>query len=50
MLLSLLILVPLFGTFILFIFFTNKDEINVKTLKITTLFITVVDLFISLII
>ena len=50
MLLSLLILVPLFGTFIILLFFTDKKEINAKTLKITALFVTVVDLFLSLII
>lgn len=50
MLLSLLILVPFFGTFILFLFFTGEKEINAKTLKITALFVTVIDLFISLII
>ena len=50
MLLSLLILVPFFGTFIILLFFTDKKEINAKTLKITALFVTVVDLFISLII
>lgn len=41
---------PLFGTSIIFIFFTNKTEINVKALKITTLFVTVLDLFLSLIV
>lgn len=50
MLLSILILVPLFGTFIILLFFTDKKEINAKTLKITALFVTVIDLFISLII
>jgi len=51
MLLSLLILLPLLGTLIIFIFYTDKNnEINEKTLKVTALLITVFDLFISLII
>jgi NADH:ubiquinone oxidoreductase subunit 4 (subunit M) len=48
MLLSLLILLPLLGTLVLFVFYTNKD--NEKPMKTTALLITVADLFISLII
>jgi NADH:ubiquinone oxidoreductase subunit 4 (subunit M) len=51
MLLSLLILIPLFGTLIIFIFYTNKNnEVNEKAMKITALSITIVDLFLSFII
>ena len=50
MLLSTLILLPLLGTLIIFIFYTDKEEINEKTLKITALVVTVIDLLISLII
>jgi NADH:ubiquinone oxidoreductase subunit 4 (subunit M) len=51
MLLSLLILIPLLGTLVLFVFYTNKDnETNEKPMKTTALLITIADLFISLII
>ena len=50
MLLSILILLPLLGTLIIFIFYTDKEKINEKTLKVTALVVTVVDLLISLII
>ena len=51
MLLSLLILIPLFGTLIIFIFYTNKNnEVNEKAMKITALSITIVDLFLSFLI
>ena len=50
MLLSLLILVPLFGTLIIFLFYTDKKEINQNTLKISALLVTMINLFISLII
>jgi len=51
MLLSTLILLPLLGTLIIFIFNTDKNNrINEKTLKVTALVVTILDLFISLII
>jgi len=51
MLLSLLILLPLFGTLIIFIFYTESHKkTNENILKITALSITVIDLFVSLLI
>jgi hypothetical protein len=69
MLLSLLILLPLFGIFMIFILNTEKNylfsdtndtlvkqnvgkdnEVNDKTLKVTALVVTVIDLFLSLVI
>lgn len=51
MLLSSLILLPLLGTFIIFIFYADKSYKGTENvLKITALTITIVDLFISLII
>jgi hypothetical protein len=72
MLLSLLILLPLWGIFMIFILNTeknylfsdtndmlvkkneinirNENEVNDKTLKVTALVVTVIDLFLSLVI
>lgn len=51
MLLLSLILVPLFGTLMIFIFYTDADyKTKENTLKISALIVTVLDLFISLII
>jgi NADH:ubiquinone oxidoreductase subunit 4 (subunit M) len=51
MLLSLLILLPILGTFIIFIFYTDKNYKGAdNVLKITALTVTIIDLFISLII
>jgi hypothetical protein len=69
MLLSLLILLPLWGIFMIFILNTEKNylfsdtndtlvkqnvgkdnEVNDKTLKVTALVVTVIDLFLSLVI
>lgn len=51
MLLSLLILLPILGTFIIFIFYTDRNYKGAdNVLKITALTITIIDLFISLII
>jgi NADH-ubiquinone oxidoreductase chain 4 len=47
MLLSLLILLPLFGTLVLFILYSEKNE---NLLKISSLIITIINLFLSLII
>ena len=51
MLLSFLILLPIFGTFIIFIFYTDRNYKGTENvLKITALTVTIIDLFISLII
>ena len=48
MLITFLILLPLFGALFLLVFFTNKD--NERLMKISALIITILDLFISLVI
>jgi NADH-ubiquinone oxidoreductase chain 4 len=47
MLLSFLILLPLFGSLILLVFYTNNSS-NTKSLKITALTITIINLILSL--
>ena len=51
MLLLSLILVPILGTLMIFIFYSDIDyKTNENTLKVSALIVTILDLFISLII
>lgn len=50
MLLLSLILIPLFGTFLIFVLFTGRDEIKENIIKISSLIMTVLALLVSFVI